>query len=255
MTCSSMMRDVKRTQQLSCPLGYLPVSLAGVLEAEQQQRWQEQVSSTAAHKNAIAERCESNASMASMRSQCKRWLNAIMRCMRSCQCAVAQNKEPGALPGEEDHIKYYHGQPGIANMLKGSAVCTRQEFVPCPSCTMNQFQNDRYRLATATNTDTSGDATTIYFALKNFCADGATFEQGMVNYGTLIFVILAILVLNAYQRKQEILFDEDELTAQDYSVVIANPPPDATDPEEWKGFFADKFDAHVTVCVSKSLLS
>lgn len=99
-------------------------------------------------------------------------------------------------------------------MLKGSAVCTRQEFVPCPSCTMNQFQNDRYRLATATKTDTSGDETTIYFAMKNVCADGATFEQGMVNYSTLIFVILAILVLNAYQRKKEIQFDEDEQTAQ-----------------------------------------
>lgn len=44
------------------------------------------------------------------------------------------------------------------------------------------------------------------------------------------------------------------MAAQDYSVVIANPPNDATDPAEWKNFFADKFDAHVTVCVSKEFV-
>jgi hypothetical protein len=47
----------------------------------------------------------------------------------------------------------------------------------------------------------------------------------------------------------EVAFDEDEQTAQDYSIVVSNPPGDATDPEEWHIFFRDAFDgAHVTAC-------
>ena len=70
--------------------------------------------------------------------------------------------------------------------------------------------------------------------------------------------------------KMESIFDADEQTAQDYTVVIDNPPvslkeacrcvadfahirnsqlhkqPDATDPEEWKDFFVENLDvAHV----------
>jgi hypothetical protein len=47
----------------------------------------------------------------------------------------------------------------------------------------------------------------------------------------------------------EVAFDEDEQTAQDYSIVIDNPPGDAYNPEEWRKFFFDNFDeAQVTVC-------
>ena len=40
----------------------------------------------------------------------------------------------------------------------------------------------------------------------------------------------------------------DLVFQQDYSIVINNPPEDATDPEEWKEFFKNAFDAHVTGC-------
>ena len=39
-----------------------------------------------------------------------------------------------------------------------------------------------------------------------------------------------------------------EQTAQDYSIVIENPPGDATDPQEWHDFFRQAFGAHVTAC-------
>jgi len=39
-----------------------------------------------------------------------------------------------------------------------------------------------------------------------------------------------------------------EQTAQDYSIVIENPPGDATEPQEWHDFFRDAFGAHVTAC-------
>jgi len=58
------------------------------------------------------------------------------------------------------------------------------------------------------------------------------------------------------QSKMMITFDEDEQTAQDYSVQIHNPPGDAHDPNEWMEFFA-QFDATVTcisICVNNDIL-
>ena len=56
--------------------------------------------------------------------------------------------------------------------------------------------------------------------------------------------------INSHLKEQEVQFDEDEQTAQDYSIVIKNPPSDATNPEEWKSFFENKFgrNNHVTCC-------
>jgi hypothetical protein len=52
-----------------------------------------------------------------------------------------------------------------------------------------------------------------------------------------------------YLNRQAVKFDEDEQTAQDYSIVITKPPSDAIDPEEWRYFFAEQCDgARVTVC-------
>ena len=58
-----------------------------------------------------------------------------------------------------------------------------------------------------------------------------------------------ILPRKRYQQKKEVEFDEDEQTAQDYSIVVTNPPPNATDPDEWKTFFEQNFnEVHVTCC-------
>jgi hypothetical protein len=70
----------------------------------------------------------------------------------------------------------------------------------------------------------------------------------MVNYFTVILLLIATALLGEYLRRQEVQFDEDEQTAQDYSIRIANPPPDATDPEEWRNFFLENCGgAEVTV--------
>jgi hypothetical protein len=85
-------------------------------------------------------------------------------------------------------------------------------------------------------------------ALHNEC-DATPWQLGAVNYATVIMVFLATIGLGEYLRRQEIQFDEDEQTAQDYSIRISNPPSDAIDPEEWHRFFEEKCDgAQVTVC-------
>jgi len=138
--------------------------------------------------------------------------------------------------------EYSANQPGIQTVLRGSAICTRTVWVPCPGCEEKDFENKRL----ANGTDSNGVVAT--FALHNDC-DGPTIEQGMVNFATLIFVMLGTISLNVYLRRMEIAFDEDEQTAQDYSVVVNNPPGDATNPEEWRTFFREQFDgARVTAC-------
>jgi hypothetical protein len=145
--------------------------------------------------------------------------------------------------------EYSDGQDSVPTLLKGSAICTETTWVPCPGC--REFENATARsdlpperIAYA---NVSGGADAIWFALRNDC-NGATLQQGFVNYATLWFICVGVLGLNVYLRYMEVKMDEDEQTAQDYSIVIENPPGDATDPAEWKRYFDETFGTHVTAC-------
>jgi hypothetical protein len=73
-------------------------------------------------------------------------------------------------------------------------------------------------------------------------------EASFVNYATLMLILAGVIVLNAYLKRMEQVYDEDEQTAQDYSIVVKNPPGDATDPQEWHDWVRDAFGGHVTAC-------
>ncbi len=124
--------------------------------------------------------------------------------------------------------------------VQGSAICVDTTWVPCPDC--NGTLSDS-RVLRATN-----GIEEITFALKNNC-DGAIEQVAFINLATLALIFFGTIGLNLYLRRMEIIYDEDEQTAQDYSVVVQNPPGDATSPEEWFKFFHDSFDgAHMTAC-------
>lgn len=142
---------------------------------------------------------------------------------------------------------YSSQQPDVNILLKGSAICTEQAWVPCPTCTPEQFFKAESRIAGATTVTPDGELQTLVFALKNAC-DGAKFQVGIVNMASLGFILLAMSILALYQRRKQIVFDEQEQTAQDYSIEISNPPADATEPEEWKEFFESRFGGHLTCC-------
>lgn len=142
---------------------------------------------------------------------------------------------------------YSANQPGVSTLLKGSAICTEQVWVPCPTCDVEDFGQARDRIAGAATVTPDGELQTLVFAKKNTC-DGATMMVGICNMASLGFILLAIVILSIYQRRKQIEFDEQEQTAQDYSIEISNPPGDATEPEEWKEFFETRFGGHLTCC-------
>lgn len=138
---------------------------------------------------------------------------------------------------------YSNRQEGVHWALKGSAVCTNLQYVPCEGCTEDMFTNDSYRFISLTNSDGMEQP----FAIKNNC-DGATLSVGVYNLATIAVIILGLFATHIYLGRAEVNFDEDEQTAQDYSIKINNPPPDANDSKEWERYFRKKFGVLVTVC-------
>eukprot|EP00978_Attheya_sp_CCMP212_P021999 scaffold64967_cov55-Attheya_sp.AAC.4 len=152
----------------------------------------------------------------------------------------------------QEYNQNENGQSGIPITLQGSTICTDREWVECTDCLASEWdfrdqEQARYATATATATAEDGTTTTTAYVLRTLCL-GAQMAQGMFNWATLMFLILSFLLLDMYQRRREVLFDEDKVTSTDYSIVVTNPPPDAIDPEEWRAFFEQFSQKQVTVC-------
>jgi len=145
---------------------------------------------------------------------------------------------------------YSNEQKGMKWHLKGSAACNVHQWVPLTrsSLTASPLKKpEQDRVQTVTN----ADGQDMTFVIKNMC-DGAKMRVGMVNFGTVLLMILGMVLIARYLKKKQEEFDLDEQTAQDYSISITNPPKDAKDPEEWRNFFKNNFPdcdgMHVTSC-------
>lgn len=123
--------------------------------------------------------------------------------------------------------------------LRTSAICTDSTWVPCPTCTKEQWDAfpstfDRY----AETTDGHS------FLLRNNCNIDSL--VAIVSYVSLLFVCVSVYVLQKITKRREVYFDGTAQTTSDYAVEVINPPKDARDAEEWRSFFS-KF-GHVTCC-------
>jgi hypothetical protein len=75
-------------------------------------------------------------------------------------------------------------------------------------------------------------------------------KHGISDWVTWVVFVFFVVAMSMYLQAREIRFDEDRLTASDYSVTVKNPPPDAYDPEQWRDFFSQFADKSVTlVCI------
>jgi hypothetical protein len=152
---------------------------------------------------------------------------------------------------EYDNVDYVGENYFTTLSLRASAACSSQAWVPCPGCDCKDSENSDWFLLQSgrcANAIASDGITELRFALKNNC-DGTKLSLAATNFATVVFMVISSLLLGLFMRRDEVKFDEDEQTAQDYSVQIKNPPSNANDPEEWRRFFNKNFDgAQVTVC-------
>jgi hypothetical protein len=79
---------------------------------------------------------------------------------------------------------------------------------------------------------------------------------GTSDFIMMIFISCVLLGLGYWQNKEAEALDLAEQTAQDYSVIIEDPNPEAVDPDEWKDFFEERFGPvfMVTVCLNNGKL-
>lgn len=119
-------------------------------------------------------------------------------------------------------------------LLVGSAVCTDSHFVTVSNCyeVPPEFPTNRFRLDTCE-------------MKRNTCGE-VSLIAGLFSWITVIFVAISVVfIFFVYQAKIINHFDEEELTASDYSIMVKNPPKDARNPDEWMEFFSQFTDKKV----------
>ena len=110
----------------------------------------------------------------------------------------------------------YSGDKSRGWALEGSAVCVQTYWAICNDCPEEDFRGEA-----ADRFGTTSDGTVL--VERNDCEIGL--EQGIINWATWVFFFLFLTAMSLYLRAREIRFDEDTVTASDYSVVVKNPPP------------------------------
>ena len=135
-------------------------------------------------------------------------------------------------------------QAGLSWGLKGSAVCTDQTWVPCPTCTLQQWKAPRIPWTKSRYASAVVNGEQLNFILKNNCEIG--FSQGVVAFVVLLFVVVGLWGIGEVSRRREVQFDEAIQTSTDYSIEVEDPPEDANNPDEWKAFF-EQFGSHITL--------
>jgi hypothetical protein len=100
------------------------------------------------------------------------------------------------------------GKDDLSFSLKTSMVCTTFRWVVCEDCTPNEWSSneEENRFGRVFNDDGTTNTTLV---LKNEC-DGGQLEQGIVNWATLLLLILGASLLSVYLRAREVRFDEDK---------------------------------------------
>ena len=115
--------------------------------------------------------------------------------------------------------------------LNGSLMCVHTAWVPCIECDPAQLPGDRMAYST------TGETENVLFVLKNACTP-MRWQEGVNHLVVIVYLVISLIYLGFYQKRRELQYDEDVLTAQDYSVTVLNPPPDAVDANEWQDFFS-----------------
>ena len=135
-------------------------------------------------------------------------------------------------------------------------MCTDAEWVPCIDCNCTDLLQGWNGTGRCEEVFGEGNLTMTTYVVKNRCMEGNSniLVIGLVNYAVLMFQLPTIYIfLGFYLARHAVAFDNDEQTAQDYSVLIKRPPPSATDPEKWKQYLETTFPGVKVVAVTCNL--
>ena len=144
----------------------------------------------------------------------------------------------------------------VIEMVQYSAVCLSREWVVCADCEKKRAWWDNLFTREYYGTAYDGEGGEVTLIHRTTCMP-AQFKEGMINYGTMLLLIVCMGLFGWYLKKREVRYDEDTTTASDYSIVVRNPPGDAVDPDEWRDFFdtfADTGGTLVTVALDNEPL-
>jgi hypothetical protein len=95
--------------------------------------------------------------------------------------------------------------------IRGSAVCTDNEMVNA--------------------TRTTADGVVLISAQRSYCS--FTLDQAISDVACAVAIFFGVLVLTKIATRYDQAIDDACQTAQDYSVLVEDPPTDAVDPDEW----------------------
>ena len=132
------------------------------------------------------------------------------------------------------------GKKHLPLALQASAICTNKIWVVCNDCT-----EDEWSWAEEAGTFARAPDGTVLVE-RNACG-GAMIMDGVIDYLTFVFVVIFLSAASYFLYIREVRMDEDVLTADDYSLLVTNPPEDAYDPDEWKEFFEQFAESQVTL--------
>jgi len=100
--------------------------------------------------------------------------------------------------------------------IRGSSVCLDIETV------------------NATRTLDTGETTHVS---ANLCHCMFGLDQGISDSACAVAIFFAVLYRTRRSKAYDQEIDDAFQTAQDYSILVEDPPPDATDPDEWHQYF------------------
>jgi hypothetical protein len=122
------------------------------------------------------------------------------------------------------------GSPSFPFFLRGSGVCTATEEVSVLYSDGN-----------------------FHTHMRNLCPFSP--ELGFLSLATVSIAAWFVLFFRKRMEMVMVSLDTSQQTAQDYSVLVHDPDPDATDPDEWKAYFSQFGEvASVTVALSNGAL-
>ena len=134
----------------------------------------------------------------------------------------------------------------IIPFLRLSALCQSTEFVPCPTCNAKDWEESVDKYVTIPDINEIQRV----FVERTLCTPD--YRYGWVSLGAIVTAMLLFALLGIYQGKIEVRFDENEQTAQDYSIFVTNVPSHVYSAQSYRSYFEKLTNKKVT-CVSIAL--